>query len=90
MIMMAQILTMKQKQKKLKKETLVVSLSELTLTKKTLIFTKLSMKYFDISNNHLKILKKLLELGFKSDNLIKAEAIIVSLRRFYLIPSKVA
>ena len=56
---MAQILTMKQKQKKLKKETLVVSLSELTLTKKTLIFTKLSMKYFNISNNHLKILKKL-------------------------------
>ena len=62
MIMMAQILTMKQKQKKLKKETLVVSLSELTLTKKTLIFTKLSMKYFDISKQSSKDSKEIIRI----------------------------
>ena len=73
--MMAQILTMKQKQKKLKKETLVVSLSELTLTKKTLIFTKLSMKYFDISKQSSKDSKEIIRIRLKSANLIKVKAI---------------
>ena len=49
-----EILITKQKDKKQQNKNLVVSLLQLILTKKTLIFLKLSMKYLDTSNNQLK------------------------------------
>ena len=52
---------------------MVVSLLKLILTKKTLVFLELSMKYLDIPNNQLK--KTLIRLEFKSDNIIKSKAI---------------
>ena len=58
---------------------MVVNLLELILTKKTLIFLELSMKYFHTLNNQLKklinkISTRLLGSGFKSDNMIKWKA----------------
>ena len=52
---------------------MVVSLLKLILTKKTLVFLELSMKYLDTPNNQLK--KTLIRLEFKSDNIIKSKAI---------------
>ena len=49
-----EILTTKQKDKKKYNENLVAGLLELILSKKTLIFLELSMKYLDILNNQLK------------------------------------
>ena len=46
-----EILITKQKDKKQQNKNLVVSLLQLILTKKTLIFLKLSVKYLDTSNN---------------------------------------
>ena len=59
---------------------MVVSLLELILRKKILIFYELSMKYLDILNNQLKTLinkisTRLLQLKFKSDNITKWKAI---------------
>ena len=62
---------------------MVVSLLELILRKKILIFYELSMKYLDILNNQLKTLitlinkisTRLLQLKFKSDNTTKWKAI---------------
>ena len=54
---------------------------ELILAKNTLIFLDISMKYLDTSNNRLKktlinkISLRLLELEFKSDNIIESKAI---------------
>ena len=56
---------------------MVVSLLELILIKKTIIFLELSMKYLDKLNNQLKNFNKssrLLRLEFKSDNIIKSKA----------------
>ena len=65
---------------------MVVSLSELILTKKTLIFLELSMKYFDMLNYQVKkISKRLLQLEFKSDNNIKSNNL--SLKKYCLIIS---
>ena len=62
---------------------MVVSLLELILRKKILIFYEPSMKYLDILNNQLKTLitlinkisTRLLQLKFKSDNITKWKAI---------------
>ena len=62
---------------------MVVSLLELILRKKILIFYELSMKYLDILNNQWKTLitlinkisTRLLQLKFKSDNITKWKAI---------------
>ena len=60
---------------------MVASLLELILTKKTLMFLKLSIKYLDTLNNKSKktlineASTRLLELEFKSDNIIKSKAI---------------
>ena len=53
-----------------------MSLSELILTKKTLIFLQLLMKYYQLTKNPLvdKISIRLLGLEFQSDNIIKSKA----------------
>ena len=56
------------RQKEIEQELGCISLLELILTKKTLIFLELSMKYLDILNI-------LLRLGFKSDKITKSKAI---------------
>ena len=54
MYSVTEILTVKQKDKKQYNKNLVIRLLELILTKKGLIFLKLSMKYFDTSSNQIK------------------------------------
>ena len=49
----AEILITKQKDKNQNNQNLVVSLSELILANKNLIFLELSMKYLDTLNNPL-------------------------------------
>ena len=52
-----EILIMKQKDKKQQNKNLFVNILELILTKKNLIYVKLSMKYLDSSKNRAKKLK---------------------------------
>ena len=57
MDIVTEILTMKQKDKKQQNKNLFVNILELILTKKNLIYVKLSMKYLDSSKNRPKKLK---------------------------------
>ena len=57
MDIVTEILTMKQKDKKQQSKNLFVNILELILTKKNLIYVKLSMKYLDSSKNRPKKLK---------------------------------
>ena len=57
MDIVTEILTMKQKDKKQQNKNLFVNILELILTKKNLIYVKLSMKYLDSSKNRAKKLK---------------------------------
>ena len=57
MDIVTEILTMKQKDKKQQNKNLFVNILELILTKKNLIYVKLSMKYLDSSKIRPKKLK---------------------------------
>ena len=59
-------------------------LLELILTKKSLVFLTLSMKYFKQTTKNtlmIKISTRLLGLEFKSDNIIKLKAVKVIVKR---------
>ena len=85
-----EILTTKYKDKK--KQNKNLSLLELTLTKDTLIFLKLSIRYLDIKQSTKKTLTskistRLLEKELKSDIIIKPKAINFIVKKILLVIS---